>query len=370
MFLRWGNHRPSSFNGDGMSKTFKKMIIAAAAVSFLCGISGAAEQTGFWDKKEEGWFWYKQDLTKTAKKKKKEEPKTVAAQAPKQEEPKESKSEGPAVFSADWVKENLEVYKKVAWDNPTVENLRAYLTLQRFAIDRSEQFAYAGRMAVEGDPFLDEAARGPIGGAMNKGKGYLLSSEQNKVLRKLFQKVGVFFVFKNDCYLCDQQAKILKMSQNNLNVEISAVSLDEPNERSETAKIFPDYIVNPDIAKELDVKALPASFFMNTETGDIKPLVQGFVTLNDFNRRSLTTAQKYNWLPQEDFNRIKPVDDVTSLASLLNKDSDLAKRLTELKNKTNPYGEDSNYINPTVLVEEIRKEREKTLPSNFMPRGY
>ena len=101
---------------------------------------------------------------------------------PKVEENEEGQdhttSEGPAVFSADWVKENLEVYKKVAWDNPTVENLRAYLTLQRFAIDRSEQFAYAGRMAVEGDPFLDEVSRNPMGGGMNKQKGYLLSSEQ------------------------------------------------------------------------------------------------------------------------------------------------------------------------------------------------
>lgn len=370
MFLRWGNHRPASFNGDGMSKTFKKMIMAAAAVSFLCGISGAAEQTGFWDKKEEGWFWYKQDLTKTAKKKKKEEPKAVAAQAPKQEETKESKSEGPAVFSADWVKENLEVYKKVAWDNPTVENLRAYLTLQRFAIDRSEQFAYAGRMAVEGDPFLDEVARGPLGGHMNKTKGYMLTSEQNKVLRKLFQNVGVFFIFKNDCYICDQQASVLKMVQSDLKCEISAVSLDEPDKNSKAAQLFPDYIVNPEIAKELDVKALPASFFMNIETGDIKPLVQGFVTLNDFNRRSLTTAQKYNWLPQEDFNRIKPVDDITSLASLLTKDSDLAKRLTQMKDAENPYGEDSTFIDPKVLVEEIRKERDRKLPVNFMPRGY
>jgi conjugal transfer pilus assembly protein TraF len=59
------------------------------------------------------------------------------------------------------VRENLPKYKDAAWDNPTVENVRAFMYLQRFAIDRSEQFSNATEMAVLGDPYLDEISRRP-----------------------------------------------------------------------------------------------------------------------------------------------------------------------------------------------------------------
>ena len=354
-------------------KLRKTVLLMAAALMVTSATSSFAHVStnsqSFWNKNEEGWFWYKQDPEKLKPKKKEEKPKIVVAESKKEEKKEESKSEAPSIFSADWVKENLEVYKKVAWDNPTVENLRAYMYLQRFAMDRSEQFAYAGQMAVQGDPYLDEVARAPLGGHMTKSRGYLISGEQNYVLKKLFKRVGVFFVFKNDCYVCDEQAKVLKIAQKEFNMEVAAVSLDEPNERSVAAKEFPDYIVNPGIAQKHAIRALPATFFM-TEDKEIRPLIQGFVTMNDLNRRSLTMAQKYNWLPPEDFNLIKPVDDSTSLASVLTSGSELANRLETMKTKANPYGKDTNYVDPSTLVEMIKKERDRNTPADFIPRGY
>ncbi|MBE6423126.1 conjugal transfer protein TraF [Succinivibrio dextrinosolvens] len=356
-------------------KNFTKTIIALATMCILAPSYATHSNNNsgsFWEDKAEGWYWYtKQPEVAKKKPKKKEEPKVVIAETKKEPEKKDVKQEAPEAFSADWIKENLEVYKKLAWNEPTVENLRAYMYLQRFAMDRSEQFAYAGQMAVQGDPFLDEAARAPTGGNMFKTRGYLINGEQNYVLKKLFKKVGVFFVFRNDCYMCDEQAKVLKMAQKEFKTEITAVSLDEPNEKCNAAKIFPDYIVNPDIIQTLKVRALPATFFVNPENGtEIKPLIQGFATLNDFNRRSLNSAQKYNWLSQEDFNLIKPVDDITSLSSLLTTESNIAKRVPKEKEDKNPFGKDTNFVAPKKLVKMIQEEREKHIPADFMPRGY
>ncbi len=335
-----------------------------------------ASPSSFWNKNAEGYFWYQKDKEELHLKNTKVKPKENIVTAEKEpKEPLEAKpteNSAPKVFSADWVRKNLEVYKQVAWDNPTVENLRAYLYLQRFAVDRSEQFAYAGQMAVLGDPYLDEVSRAPMGGNMTKIRGYLLNGEQKYVLNKLFDdRVGVFFVFKNNCYLCDRQAKVLKLAKQEMpNLEIQAVALDEPDDKCESAKEFTDYIVNPDVIKDYDIKALPASFFFNAKTSEIKPLVQGFVTLADFNRRSIQAAQKYQWLPPEDFNLVKPVDDVTSLASLLTTDSDLATRLTAQKSSENPLGQDTNYISPALFVKEIQKEKAKSIKDDFVPRGY
>lgn len=69
----------------------------------------------------------------------------------------------------------------------------------------------------------------------------------------------------------------------------------------------------------------------------------------------MTAAQKYNWLSKEEFDIIKPFDTVTSLSSTLSTDSDLASRLVTLKEEKNPYGKDTNYVSPSVLVKEIQK---------------
>lgn len=336
-------------------------------------------KNSFWRKTSEGYWWYKQPPEKKiAKKKKKEEPKPkVEPQVAKVEPPKEEKSEepkeqAPVMFSADWVKENLDVYRKVAWDNPTVENLRAYLYLQRFAIDRSEQFAYAGRMAVEGDPYLDESARSPIGGAANRERKVMIDHNQAAVLSKIYSKVGIFFVFKNNCYICQLQAEVLQGAKVENKMSITAVSIDQPSKDNPVAKMFPDYVVNPDIVSKLKIRALPASFFFDSTTKEIKPLVQGYVTISDLNQRTLTAAQKYNWLSKEEFDIIKPFDTVTSLSSTLSTDSDLASRLVTLKEEKNPYGKDTNYVSPSVLVKEIQKTKDSEIDKikDFAPRGY
>ena len=355
-------------------KNFTKTIIALATMCMLAPSYATHSNNNsgsFWEDKAEGWYWYtKQPEVVKKKPKKKEEPKVVIAETKKEPEKKDVKQEAPAVFSADWVKENLEVYKKLAWDEPTVENIRAYLYLQRFAMDRSEQFAYAGQLALQGDPFLDEAARHPLGGSANKEASKLVSGEHIYVLKKLFKKVGLFFVFKNDCYLCDKQAELLNVAKKNLGISIQAVSLDEPNEKCKAAKYFPEYIVNPDIVAQHKIKALPSTFFFNGETNDVKPLLQGFVTYSDLTRRTINAATKYHWLSTEDLNLVKPVDDITSLSSVLTANSDLAKRITSQKEGINPYGQDTNFIKPDLLVKEIIKEKEKATNSNFVPRGF
>ncbi len=336
-------------------------------------------KNSFWRKTSEGYWWYKQPPEKKiAKKKKKEEPKpkvepqVAKVEPPKEEKTEEPKEQAPVMFSADWVKENLDVYRKVAWDNPTVENLRAYLYLQRFAIDRSEQFAYAGRMAVEGDPYLDESARSPIGGAANRERKVMIDHNQAAVLSKIYSKVGIFFVFKNNCYICQLQAEVLRGAKVENKMSITAVSIDQPSKDNPVAKMFPDYVVNPDIVSKLKIRALPASFFFDSTTKEIKPLVQGYVTISDLNQRTLTAAQKYNWLSKEEFDIIKPFDTVTSLSSTLSTDSDLASRLVTLKEEKNPYGKDTNYVSPSVLVKEIQKTKDSEIDKikDFAPRGY
>ena len=347
----------------------------AAGVMLCCSTAMAAlPGTGsFWDKSAEGYWWYAQEPQPPKKPEPKKEKPVIAQNKPdtrQSQKPDSAAASAPPVFSADWVEENLKVYRRVAWDKPTVENLRAYLYLQRFAMDRSEQFAYAGQMAVEGDPYLYEIARAPLGGSMNVNRASYINAEQSHLLKKLYDRVGIFFVFKSRCYICDEQAKILKTASNNFGITVKAVSIDEPEPGNTTAELFPDYIVNPGIISQMKIRALPSSFFLDAKTAEIKPLVQGFVTLSDLNRRAISAAQRYHWLPAKDFDYVRPFDDITSLASVLDSSSPLAQHLEDIKEETNPYGKDTNFVDPGVLVEAIQKAADAKIPADFIPRGY
>ncbi len=146
---------------------FYKTILLALGVTLIAPMAYAQESdpdNRFYDRKAEGWFWYKEEIPEEEPEPEKPEPQVVAAPPPQQPEPTApapAVPQGPAVFSAAWFRENLPKYKDEAWNNPTIENVRTYMYLQRYAMDRSEQFADATELAVVGDPFLDEESRRP-----------------------------------------------------------------------------------------------------------------------------------------------------------------------------------------------------------------
>lgn len=111
--------------------------ILAAGIMLCCSTAMAAlpSSGSFWDKSAEGYWWYAQDPLPPKKPEPKKEKPAIAQNKPNKQQNKEpaAVASAPPVFSADWVEENLKVYRRVAWDNPTVENLRAYLYLPLFA---------------------------------------------------------------------------------------------------------------------------------------------------------------------------------------------------------------------------------------------
>ncbi len=108
-----------------------------------------AQDLVFYERKEEGWFWYKGKSPKNQRKNPKSPNQSLwqkrslhslslllrfrAAQKCSQRN-----GSGKTYPST----------KDLAWNNPTVENVRTFLYLQRFAIDRSEQFSDATELAV------------------------------------------------------------------------------------------------------------------------------------------------------------------------------------------------------------------------------
>ena len=110
----------------------RKVIIGCLLLAALP--AGTAAET-FYDRGDEGWFFYKSPPEP--------EPKTADDESQSQVAAADQiNDDGPEkIFSVSWLKKNLEHYRNIAIDDPTEENIRAYLYLQRLVLVKSSRFA-------------------------------------------------------------------------------------------------------------------------------------------------------------------------------------------------------------------------------------
>lgn len=248
----------------------------------------------------------------------------------------------PSVFSAAWFKDNLPKYRDAAWNNPTIENVRAFLYLQRFAIDRSEQVADATELAVVGDPFLDEISRRPGSTFAAQNIDRQAGAAKSQLIAEVAERAGVFFFFKSDCPQCELQAPLLKALEGE-GFTIVPISVDGkalPNSP------FPDFKVDAGHAQRLGVQTYPA-LFLASASGEFAALGQSTMSLPELEHRILVSARRANWITDEAFNRTRPV---------LNYDNNLAERLSDSGSREElSLDPATGFIEPGVLMDYMRR---------------
>ncbi|TNV08340.1 conjugal transfer protein TraF [Klebsiella pneumoniae] len=334
---------------ETMKKSPLNLLLLAALTLGASHQAWAQDGTrpGFYERKEEGWFWYKEEPKEPEKKPEKPKPKPVAEAKPTQPKPAAPLPSGPEMFSAEWFRENLPKYKDLAWNNPTVENVRTFLYLQRFAIDRSEQFSDATELAVVGDPFLDEITRRPAATFASQQVDRDAGNAKNMLLKSIAERVGIFFFYKSDDDYSDLQAPLIKMLEQGEGFSIIPVSMDG---KPLPSGLFPHYKTDEGHAKQLGIVTFPAVYLASPD-GQFAPIGQGPMSLPELNHRILVAAKRNGWVTDEEFNRTRPV---------LNLENNIAERLaspelgSDLKQLSQASGDKDNFVPPEQLMKYIR----------------
>ncbi|MGH0003644.1 conjugal transfer protein TraF [Pseudovibrio ascidiaceicola] len=323
------------------------------ALCFCATVSWSqSPEEGFFDRSEEGWFWYKAEPDEEELE---PEPEITVPQVvistPEQTEPQvESAPEFPLRLNAAWLRENMPRYLDAAMDDPTLENVEAYLMLQRIAMDRSQTFAEVSQVVTVGNPNLDELARRPSASFATQHLDRIAGRKREKLLRSLTEKVGFFYFFQSDCELCYTQDSIMNLIEDNMGFSVLRISLDGKPIPGLQPRPF-----NPDDghAEMLGVQVLPAVFLVSDE-GEFAPIGQGAMALPQIYQRVLIASLKAGWITNEQFNETRPLTDLAN---------NLADRL----------GIDGQPIEgmPTVSGDEFvpPKELLKALKSNLQRGG-
>lgn len=306
-------------------------------------VHAQSQQPGFYDRKAEGWFWYRKEPEQPKAPKPKPKP-PVLSQTPQQApEPAKAAPAPPQALSAEWVRTNLPKYKDQAWDNPTVENVKAYLYLQRFAMDRSEQFSDATELAVVGDPFLDELSRRPVATFATQKLDGTAGRAKNQILSAIAERAGLFFFFKSDDQFSQLQAPIVKMLERSQGFAVVPVSVDGAALPDGS---FPEFRVDKGQAERLGIVNYPAVFLASPE-GKFAPIGQGTMSLPDMRHRILVAAKREGWVTEKEFNSTRPVQNLENNVAVLVASPEDAASLSQLVKGS---GDDGGFVPPDQLV--------------------
>lgn len=183
----------------------KQLLLAL--LSCIAASTALAGDSYYNRDKEKGWYWYEKTPPPPPEPEPAEPPKPpdpiVIIQAPPPEKPPEAvEPEGPPALSSAWLKANLETYLFKAMDDPTPENVTAYLYLHRLMMDKSSMFADSAQVALANEPMLSNDVRRPRFEAASSIMSKRASEEASLLLREVADKGRYVMVVSSQCDTC------------------------------------------------------------------------------------------------------------------------------------------------------------------------
>ncbi len=203
----------------------------------------------YYDRKAEGWYWY-------------ESHNLVISQ----------RSESDPIKLLAQFKSKVSRLKAKAVMQPTFENVRAYMEIQKALMERSSRFAHKWLEVVYSTPELDHSIKHPTS---QSGRHVYLDQQQQQMdrqIRELAKTHGLFF-FYSDCEYCKKFAPIVKGFADKYGWPVLAISVD-----GTTLPEFPGSRIDNGSATALGVKHVPTLLAIEPKTGAVIPLSFGLST--------------------------------------------------------------------------------------------
>ncbi len=264
----------------------------------LFDLSAQAREPGFYQRGQEGWFWYQTNVEEDESVRFDE--KSVSEIVGEQLDP----------LSTAWFRKNMQTFMDKAIDEPTPDNVRAYLYLQRVMMDKGSRFADVSQRVVMGDPLLDEISRRPLATYVANKMDKEAAIQRDNALNQIAKRAGLFFFYRSDCVYCKSQAPIIESMAAHHGFEVFAISIDgKPLPGGE----FPHYKIDTGQAKSLSVSTVPAVFLVDPPE-IITPIGQGAMSLDELNKRLILAAFQSGWINEKTYHATRPVQAGISLA--------------------------------------------------------
>jgi conjugal transfer pilus assembly protein TraF len=158
-----------------------------------------------------------------------------------------------------WLQENYKLLEERAIDDPTDENVAAYLYVRRIAMDKSQRFSEKVSEVTNTDPLLNENNRIPYAsaGAQSIRSANRLAQEQ--ATRELATVGGLVVFVDGSCRFCAMQMPIVTALRSQYGMEALVVSLDGKRPRGYSGPLVRDN----GLYRKLDLKLTPSVVYVH-----------------------------------------------------------------------------------------------------------
>lgn len=203
-------------------------------------------QPYWWEKEDEGWFFYRDPLREEEKEEVKEERKPeVKSESPVPE---------PIPLFTERMKKRGDELLSHAMENPTIENVKAYMEYNNLMMKLSENFSLAWQKALMMYPEFEGPV--PVSDADKDLYFQSVREREQEILQGLSREAGLFFFYSSSCPHCERQAAHLRrfMAEHPYFV-VKPISLD-----GGVLPEFPETVMDNGISSRLGVDKVPSIF--------------------------------------------------------------------------------------------------------------
>jgi len=174
-------------------------------------------------------------------------------------------------------REMAEEAKNRAILDPTVENVVAYMEINRQMAQMAGRFAAVWQRGLFQSPHLDANVNRPLTQMGTHIYQDQINEAREAALRRAASEAGLIFVFEDPvyCRVCLAQSEILAAIRNAYGIEVLAVSAD-----GSAIEHFPDAVVDEGQLDALGVTDTPKPFIalLDVETGEAQLIGGGLLT--------------------------------------------------------------------------------------------
>ena len=262
-----------------------------AILLLLAPLTGGAQER-FFERGAEGYWWYQDPPPKEEREQ--PEPPPPPSPPPVAKSPAEPAPAGPPTFSVAWLEAKLPELRRAAIDDPTPQNLSAYLYAQRVMMDKADNFTRQWQRVVASDPLLDENNRFPIATAFRSVAMRAETEGREQALRYVGENAGLFYFFDASCSYCSMQWSVLERLSQRHAIPLRLVSMDGRPLPHVDAQV----LTNQGQAQRMGIERVPAIVLAHPPA-TFSVLSQGFLPIDTLETRILLAAEHIGMLPEE-----------------------------------------------------------------------
>jgi len=231
---------------------------------------------GFFNNHSKGWHWYEKRIEDE--------------EEPKKDNDKKDDSKTKPQTPSDIVKaysKELENRLHKAWMNPTSDNIKAYMSMQKDMVDRSETFSQNWMKTIFTSPNLDETLKNPVNQKARHLQLDLQKKKMKETIKSLSKDYGLFFFFTRKCAYCHEFAPVVKAFSEKHDWQVLAISLDGGK-----SDVFKNTVPDNGLFEQWNVQVLPALFAVNPTTGHVIPVAYGLTSIDEMENRIMKLVEK------------------------------------------------------------------------------